>query len=765
MALEENNLIMADADARADVVDDPKIKKPHKSAVGIEGATRGMYFGVREFGVLNLLDLNRHNGVKCPGCAWPNPSAGKGGFVDFCENGAKAVAEESTARRCTPDFFAAHPFAELRDRTDYELSHEGRLTAPVIKRPGSDHYEPITWEAAFDAIGDQLKKLDPNECAFYTSGRTCNETAYMFQVLAKRLGTNNLPDCSNMCHEASGKALIPTLGLGKGSVTLEDFAHADLVITLGQNPGTNHPRQLGSFAACKENGGKIVVINPLPEAGLRKFRDPQTVNGLIGTGTPIADEFYQIRLDGDLAFFQAVNQELIKRDALDHEFLDKYTTGQEEVIEHLKNVDPDMVRKATGLPDESIQRVADLVEKANGVIVCWALGATQHKNSVETLQEIVNMLLLTGNIGKPGAGTCPVRGHSNVQGDRTMGVWEEPPESLCAALEKEFQFPIPREHGWNVVETGKAIRDGRCKFFMQMGGNFLRAASDTAVLEKHFPELEMTVHVSTKLNRSHIYPGKTSIILPTLTRSDAFYYGNEQQCVTTEDSMGYVTASYGKRRALDHLLSETYIIGEIGHRIGGENCWRQMGRSTKEIRRRIENTIPGFENFEQRLTEPNGLILPNGPRERKFTTKDGKAHLTVNNIEPLECPPGHVLLQTLRSHDQYNTTIYALSDRYRGIKKGRRVVLINEEDIKELGFQPGDVVDLYSDWDGTTRYAPNFRLVPYNTPRQCAAAYMPEANVLIALDNECKVSQTPVMKSVLVYMKPAKNSGKGGEKE
>ncbi|MDO4665047.1 MAG: FdhF/YdeP family oxidoreductase [Actinomycetaceae bacterium] len=743
-----------------EAADNPRVGHRADHAVGVRGALHGLAFGTEGRGLLSLLTLNRTKlGVKCPGCAWPNADPGHGGLVDFCENGAKAVAEETTHRRCNPDFFARHTIAALRHQPDYWLGRQGRLTHPMIYREGDTHYKPISWKDALEIIANYLQNLDnPNDAIFYTSGRTANESAFMYQVFARQLGTNNLPDCSNMCHEATGKALIPTIGIGKGTVTLQDLAEADLIITLGQNPGTNHPRQLIAFEEQKKRGGKIIALNPLPEAGLMNFRNPQTVRGVVGGGTPIADEFYQIRLDGDMAFFQALNKELIDRDALDHNFLDKYCAGQEEVIEHLRATDPEKVRAATGLKDEDIKHVADLVQNAKrGVIVCWALGATQHKNSVATLQEIINFLLLTGNMGKPGAGACPVRGHSNVQGDRTMGVWEAPPEWLSAAIEKEFGFSAPREHGYNVVQAARAIRDRGAKFFMQMGGNFIRAASDTAVLEDAMGDLEMTVHVSTKLNRSHLYPGKTSLILPVLARTDADIYQGEYQSVTTEDSMGTVTPSTGKRRVHRGLYSETKITGELGYRIFGNEYWLDMGASTKEVRKRIERVIPGFGGYEVGIRSGKGLVLPNGPRIRRFDTPTGRANLTVNQLDVLECPPGHLVLQSIRSHDQYNTTIYALSDRYRGVHYGRRVVMINRDDLAELGFKSGDLVDLVSNYEDGERRAPNFRVVEYDTPKQCAAAYMPEVNVLIPLDNYADVSQTPIMKAIMVRLEKAED--------
>ncbi len=743
--------------AEANAYDNPEVSRRQKHAAGLGGVLHAMDFAVRERALLPLITLNKPGGVDCPGCAWPDPAPGEGGIVEFCENGAKAVAEETTGRRCTPEFFARHSIEDLRAKTDYWLGRQGRLTTPMLHRRGESHYQPISWSQAFDMIADQLKQIEPNEAVFYTSGRTSNEAAYMYQLLARRLGTNNLPDCSNMCHESSGAALGSTLGIGKGTVTLHDIHNAGLVIVVGQNPGTNHPRMLAALEKQKKNGGKIVAINPLPEAGLLNFRNPQTPAGVVGGGTDLADEYMRIRLNGDLAFFQALNRELIERDALDHEFLAEYCTGVEETIEHLKQVDLDVVQRATGLRPDAISRVADMVQEAGerGVIVCWAMGLTQHKNSVPTLKEVVNFLLLTGNMGKPGAGACPVRGHSNVQGDRTMGIWERPHEWLLEAMDKEFGIKSPREEGYAVVHAIEAMRQNKVKFFMAMGGNFVRATPDTLVTEKAFANVDMIVHVSTKLNGSHLHPGGTTLILPTLARTDEDVQNGVRQSVTVEDSMGMVHASTGRRTVHKGLFSEPAIVAEIGHRTFGDPYWREMSGDYRVIRKHIENTIPGFQDYEERIKEPGGFALPNGPRIRKFGTPDGKAHLTVSPLEVFECPPGHLILQTMRSHDQYNTTIYGLDDRYRGISDGRRVIFVNPDDCRDLGIKDGQLVDLISVWSDGERRAPEFRVVEYDTARNCAAAYFPETNVLIPLDSQAETSHTPTSKSILIRVEPS----------
>ncbi|MDO5700813.1 MAG: FdhF/YdeP family oxidoreductase [Bowdeniella nasicola] len=740
----------------ANAYDHPEVADRKRAAAGIGGVLHAMDFAIRQNALLPLWVTNKPGGVDCPGCAWPDPAPGEQKIVEFCENGAKAVAEETTGERCTPEFFAEHSIEDMRAETDYWLGRQGRLTTPMILRPGESHYSPITYGEAFDIIAEKMGEIEPDEAVFYTSGRTSNEAAYMYQLMARRLGTNNLPDCSNMCHESSGAALGSTIGIGKGTVTLDDIHNAGLIITVGQNPGTNHPRMLAALEQQKRNGGKIVAINPLPEAGLLNFRNPQAVRGVVGEGTALADEYMRIRLNGDLAFFQALNRELIRRDALDHEFLDEYCTGVEETIEHLKNLNDDDYAAATGLRPEAVTRLADMVEEADGVIVCWAMGTTQHKNSVPTLKEIVNFLLLTGNMGKPGAGACPVRGHSNVQGDRTMGIWERPPEPLLARLDKEFGFTSPRKHGYDVVNTIRAARDGKVKLFMAMGGNFVRATPDTLVTEEAMSNVELTVHVSTKLNGSHLINGGTSIILPALARTDQDMQNGVIQSVTVEDSMGMVHTSTGRRTANPGLMSEPRIVGEIAHRAFGDPFWLEMAGDYTVIRRHIENTIPGFADYETRIQRPGGFALPNGPRERNFSNVPaGKATLTPNTLEVLRVPEGHLILQTLRSHDQYNTTIYGLDDRYRGIYDGRRVVFVNPDDCRDLGLNDGDLVDIVSVWEDGERRAPTFRVVEYDTAKGCAAAYFPETNVLIPLDSTAETSNTPTSKSIIVRFEPA----------
>ncbi|MFJ9418434.1 FdhF/YdeP family oxidoreductase [Streptomyces sp. NPDC101227] len=756
------------------VQDAPEVGPPQHSAVGLPAITHALRISQQQMGVkrtaLTLLRVNQKDGFDCPGCAWPEGD--KRHAAEFCENGAKAVAEEATLRRVTPDFFAAHSVAGLAGRSGYWLGQQGRLTHPMYLAAGADHYVPVPWERAFDIIGEELAALDsPDEAVFYTSGRTSNEAAFLYQLFAREFGTNNLPDCSNMCHESSGSALTETIGIGKGSVLLEDLYKADLIIVAGQNPGTNHPRMLTALEKAKAGGTKIISINPLPEAGLERFKNPQTPRGLAGGGTALTDLFLQVRLGGDQALFRALNRAILETDgAVDEEFIREHTHGYEEFARAARADDDwDETLRATGLAREEIDRALAMVLASRRTIVCWAMGLTQHKHSVPTIQEVVNFLLLRGNIGRPGAGVCPVRGHSNVQGDRTMGIFERPAPAFLDALEKEFGFAPPREHGLDVVRAIRALRDGRAKVFFAMGGNFVSATPDTDVTEAAMRRARLSVHVSTKLNRSHVITGARALILPTLGRTERDVQvgpdgKSAAQFVTVEDSMGMVHASRGRLEpASPQLLSETAIVARLARRVLGEASrtpWEQFERDYATIRDRIAHVIPGFEDFNAKVARPDGFALPHAPRDdRRFPTATGKANFTAAPVEYPAVPEGRLLLQTLRSHDQYNTTIYGLDDRYRGIKNGRRVVLVHPDDARALGLADGAYTDLVSEWtDGSERRAPGFRVVHYPTARGCAAAYYPETNVLIPLDHTADISNTPAAKSVVIRLENAESS-------
>ncbi|MEU7042496.1 FdhF/YdeP family oxidoreductase [Streptomyces varsoviensis] len=747
------------------VQDAPDVTAPQHSAAGLPAVAHSLLMARQQMGVrrtaLTLLKVNQKDGFDCPGCAWPEPDHRH--TAEFCENGAKAVAEEATLRRVTPDFFATHPVADLAARSGYWLGQQGRLTQPMYLAEGAERYEPVPWERAFDIIAEELTALDsPDEAVFYTSGRTSNEAAFLYQLFAREFGTNNLPDCSNMCHESSGSALTETIGVGKGSVLLEDLYKADLIIVAGQNPGTNHPRMLSALEKAKQGGAKIISVNPLPEAGLERFKNPQKARGLAGNGTPLTDLFLQIRLGGDQALFRILNKLILDtQGAVDQEFIDAHTHGFEEFARAARAADWDETIEATGLERTEIERMLRMVLDSRRTIVCWAMGLTQHKHSVPTIQEVVNFLLLRGNIGRPGAGVCPVRGHSNVQGDRTMGIFERPAPAFLDALEKEFGFAPPRAHGLDVVRAIRALRDGDAKVFFAMGGNFVSATPDTEATEAAMRRAHLTVHVSTKLNRSHTVTGARALILPTLGRTERDTQAGGDQFVTVEDSMGMVHASRGRLRpAGPHLLSEPAIVCRLARSVLGPESrvpWDEFEKDYDAIRDRIAAVVPGFEDFNAKVARPGGFALPHAPRDdRRFPTATGKANFTAAPVEYPKAPEGRLLLQTLRSHDQYNTTIYGLDDRYRGIKNGRRVVLVHPDDARARGLADGSYADLVSEWtDGTERRAADFRVVYYPTARGCAAAYYPETNVLVPLDHTADTSNTPASKSVVVRLEPA----------
>lgn len=757
------------------------VTKPKTKAVGIPAVVNSLKISLEQMGPLRsvqtLLAVNQVDGFDCMGCAWPEHE--KRNAAEFCENGAKAVAEEGTRRRVTPEFFANHSIEDLKTRDDYWLGQQGRLTHPMFLAEGATHYAPIEWDAAYELIAQEMKEMDhPDQAVFYTSGRTSNEAAFLYQLLVRGSGTNNLPDCSNMCHESSGSALVETIGIGKGSVSLVDLETASLIFVAGQNPGTNHPRMLSALEKAKKNGAVIISVNPLPEAGLLRFENPQTISGTL-VGTQLTDDFLQIRAGGDQALFQGLGKYLLEAEAqgkktpglttvLDHEFIDNHTVGINDYLRHLEKVTWSEIVEATGLSLEQIKATGERLLASNATIVCWAMGLTQHKHSVPTLRDVVNVLLLQGNIGKPGAGVCPVRGHSNVQGDRTMGIFEKMPEAFHDRLDQEFKFRSPRKHGYDTVAAIRAMRDGKVRVFIGMGGNFVRAAPDSEVTERALANTDLTVQISTKLNHSHVSTGRRALILPTLGRTEKDAQRTGDQRVTVEDSMSAVHASRGRiKPASEHLHSEVAIVCNLAHKLFTDNdtlplpntpqaAWLSLKDDYSLVRKHIEAVVDGFEDFEERIQHPGGFVLPHPPRDaRQFETASGKAHFTGNELEFIKVPEGRLVLQTLRSHDQYNTTIYGKDDRYRGIHGGRRVVLVNEADITELGFTDGDMVHLISEFHGTERRAENFRIVSYSTPKGCAAAYYPETNVLVPLDSVADTSGTPTSKSVIVRLERA----------
>jgi formate dehydrogenase major subunit len=630
----------------------------------------------------------------------------------------------------------------------------------MIKKPDATHYEPIEWDVAIRLIAQQLNALaSPDEAIFYTSGRTSNEAAFCYQLFVRAYGTNNLPDSSNMCHESSSYALAETIGIGKASVTLDDVYNAKLLILAGQNPGTNHPRMLSALEIAKRRGAKIIAINPLREAGLTNFRNPQTPRGLLGKGTDLADLYLPIKINGDLALFQAWGALLVEWGALDHSFIERCTRGFESWRDHVSAIDWDFVETTTGLTREQITEAAQLLRDSDQTIFCWAMGLTQHYNAVATISEIVNLALAQGNIGKPGAGLLPVRGHSNVQGDRTMGICESPPPNFLDRLEAEFGFEPPRKDGFDTVDAIRALRDGRAKVFVGLGGNFVQAAPDTEITAAALRSAQLTVHVSTKINRSHLTCGTTALILPTLGRTEIDMQADGPQLVSVEDSTCAVHVSRGPLPpASPNLKSEVAIVTGLAEATLGDRygiAWGGMRDDYRRIRRLISRVVPGCQGYEVNVSRPGGYVLPHPPRDsRTFPTQSGRAEFTVSTIEALQVPPGHLILQTIRSHDQFNTTIYGLSDRYRGIEGGRRVVFVNPRDIAELGFHDGAVVDLVTHWEGDDRVrrARAFRIVAYQTPRGSAAAYYPETNPLVPLDSTAAASNCPTSKSVIIRL-------------
>lgn len=736
-----------------------------KSAVGVKAITSALTHIKNEVGIAKgiglLKNLNQKYGFDCPGCAWPDPDEKRAFLAEYCENGAKAVAEEATKNRVSPIFFSTYSVSSLSELSDYEIGKKGRITHPVYLPEGSNYYKEISWKNAFKIIADELNALNtPNEAIFYTSGRTSNEAAYLYQLFVRQFGTNNLPDCSNMCHESSGVALSETLGIGKGSVTLDDFNHTDLVIVIGQNPGTNHPRMLTALSDAKKRGSKIITINPLPEVGLMNYKDPQNPFKWIGSGQNLTDVFLQVKINGDVALLKIIlklmieKEEAIPNSVFDHDFIKNKTYGLEDLINDLNTYSIEYLLPQTGLSFDEIKAAADLIINNKKIIICWAMGITQHKNGVDNIREIVNILLLKGSIGKKGAGTCPVRGHSNVQGDRTMGIWEKPRHDFLDNLEKEFNFKAPRKYGFDVVEAIEAMHQHKAKVFFGMGGNFISATPDTEFTAKALQNCNLTVHVSTKLNRSHLIHGKKALILPCLGRSEKDIQSSGEQFISVENSMGVVHKSQGNLKPCsENLLSEVAIVGHLANATlkTSSTNWLELISNYDLIRDKIEATISGFQNYNKRVRKKGGFYLPNNARENNFeVTATGKANFSVNAPSDIVLEDNQFMMMTIRTHDQYNTTIYGLDDRYRGITNERRVILMNKDDMKSLHLKKLDVVDLTSHFNGEQRIAKSFLVIPYNIPKQCTATYFPETNVLVPIKSTAKRSNTPTSKAVII---------------
>jgi len=749
---------------------DLKLTNPKKWAAGIPAVTVAMVDILQESGFVRgmegLFKMNKKDGFDCSGCAWPDPDDDRSPIAEYCENGAKALAEEATTKKLTAEFFAQNAVADLAKLNDYEIGKKGRITQPMYLPKGATHYQPISWDDAFKKIAAKLNSLaSPNEAAFYTSGRTSNEASFTYQLFVREFGTNNLPDCSNMCHESTGVGLLESIGIGKGTVTLNDFYDTDVIIIIGQNPGTNHPRMLTALEKAKKNGTKIIAVNPLHEAGLMGFKNPQTIKGFLGITTHLADLYLQVKINGDMALLKAIEKLLYKADlenpgkVFDQEFIKNSTKGYEAFLDHLDQFDINHLANEAGVPLDQIQQAADMLKDKSRIIICWAMGVTQHKNGVDTVKEIVNLAILKGAIGKPGAGLCPVRGHSNVQGNRTMMIFDKPQPRQLDKLKEVFGFEPPRRHGYDVVETIQAMHSGKLKVFFAMGGNFLSATPDTTYTAGAMRKLEMSVHVSTKLNRSHLVHGDEALILPTLSRSDKDMVGGEAQFISCENSMGVVQMSKGMLKPVSKdLLNENQIVCRLAKATLGSRSvvdWDTYANSYDAVRDVIAKVIPGFEDYNQKVRIPAGFYLPNGPRAGKFQSLQygDKIGFNIAGLPNHQMAAGEYRMATIRSHDQFNTTIYGLNDRYRGIHNERRVIFMNEKDIAKAGFKEGEHVDLYNNFGGVERVARLFVVVPYNIPEGNTATYYPEANVLIPIDSVAEKSNTPTSKLVFISVK------------
>jgi len=740
-----------------------EVKAPSKYAAGTKAVKVALQHAFKEMGVTKsikgLAKMNQKEGFDCPGCAWPDPEK-PSKVAEYCENGAKALAEEATNEKVDANFFKKYSVEEISTWTDHKIGKSGRITEPMVLYPNEVHYQPISWEKSYQLIGAHLKALNhPDEAVFYTSGRSSNEAAFLYGLFARAFGTHNMPDCSNMCHESSGVALSETLGIGKGSVKLEDFGEADVVMVIGQNPGTNHPRMLSALQECKENGGKVISINPLEEAGLIRFKNPQEIKGVFQNGEAITDIHLQVKINEDAALLKAILKKLAALDAesktvFDHQFIETYTEGYDALMSHLDTFNIETLVARAGVAEDLIDKTVELLAQKSNIIICWAMGLTQHKNGVENIKECVNLLLLKGSLGKPGAGTCPVRGHSNVQGDRSVGIVHHVSPAFNSAIKKVFNFEPPIKEGLDTVNAVKSMYQGDAKIFIALGGNFVSAVSDTYYSAQALQNCDLTVSVSTKLNRTHTTAGKTALILPTLGRSEFDIKNGKRRFVTVENSMGKVHRSKGMLTpASENLRSEPEIIGEIANAYFGDTHpvqWKNLGSSYEGIREKLEQVLTSFKGIEAK-SKGAGFYLPNNVRQLDFSKlPNGKAQFSNCGLASHTINEDEFLMMTIRSHDQFNTTIYGMNDRYRGIFNERRVVLMSFQDMKKFGFNQMEVVDLTSTYDGEVRKAENFKVIGYNIPQGNVATYFPETNVLVPINHYADKSNTPISKSVVV---------------
>jgi molybdopterin-dependent oxidoreductase alpha subunit len=725
-------------------------------------------------GTRTLLKLNQKGGIDCQSCAWADPDDHRT-VAEFCESGAKALADEGMTARITGEFFRTYSVAELSQKTDHWLNAQGRLTHPMVLRKGATHYEEISWEDAFALIAEELNALDsPDEAVFYTSGRTSNEAAFLYQLFVRQFGTNNLPDCSNMCHESTSVALTESTGLGKASVVIEDFEKTDLIIIIGQNPGTNAPRMMSSLEDAKKAGARIIAINPLPEAGLLNFINPNPQHSgnpltfpfklLAQKPTKFADLYLHLRIGGDMAVIKGMMKIMLQRErqnpgtVFDHEFISEHTTGYEEFIESLDAASWEDILSESGLERSQIEEAAEMYLKAGRVMTCWAMGITQHKKAVATIQDIANMHFLRGQIGKEGAGLCPVRGHSNVQGDRTMGIWEKMQPEFRKALEKEFNFKTPEKDGFATVDAINAMNGDSAKIFFALGGNFLSATPDTDYVAEGLQKCKLTAQVITKLNRTALVTGEQSLILPCLGRSEVDIQAGGKQFVTTESTMLNVQMSQGiLKPASICLRSEPWIVAQMAKAVLGEKTavdWEAMAADYDKIRDSIARVVKGCKDYNEKVRKPGGFYMPNPPHQREFPTDSKKAVFKSSKLEKIVIEKGQLLMTTIRAHNQFNTTVYDLYDRYRGINGERRVILLNPENMREQNLSSGQVVDLTSHFDDGERYAYRFIAVPYPIPKDCAATYFPEANPLIPVDSVAEKSNCPTSKCTIISIRP-----------
>ena len=732
-----------------------KIKKVKSVAAGIPAATSSLFHGFKKMGAIKtvktLTTVNQPDGFDCPGCAWPDPKHSSA--FEFCENGAKAVADEAMKGGVNPKFFAKYTVQELSQKSDFWLNNQGRITHPMVLEKGSDKYTPIDWEEAIQLVSDNIHDSnDPNKSVFYTSGRTSNEAAFLYQLFARTLGTNNMPDCSNMCHESSGRGLGESIGIGKGTVTLEDFDNAEVILVIGQNPGTNHPRMLTALRDAKRNGAKVIHVNPLPETGLVRFKHPQDYMKLSFGSEPLADMHLQVRLGGDAALMHGLMKIQLENDSLDHDFIKNSTTGFEDVVSRVERTSWERIVEDSGLSQVDIEKAGQMLSDSKATIACWAMGLTQHRNGVAVIQEVTNLLLMGGHIGMKGAGLCPVRGHSNVQGDRTVGIWERPSERFLKKLDEACGIVSPREHGVDVVEAIGKMREGEVDLFFCMGGNFLSATPDTLATAEGLNRVKLTVQVSTKLNRSHLVTGETALILPCLGRTELDVQESGKQFVTVENSMGIVhTSNGGLKPVSSYLRSEPWIVASLATAtLDDDRDWMELVNNYDNIRTLMSKSLYGFENYNQRVRNPEGFALPNPPRDsRTFATPDKKAHFIAHDLPDVSIPSGKYVMMTIRSHDQYNTTIYDLHDRYRGVHGNRRVILMNANDMIKRGWKTRRIVDIVSHFNGEERRSDGWQVIAYDIPEGNIATYFPEANVLVPLNSTAEKSNTPTSKWII----------------